>query len=553
MNYNLRNGKKQKTSHLNWDNMVSASAIRNYMLNDPCIDYYKMYITKEKLDLHTEYILNNGCMFEKQIIDNISQKHNIIKVGEKYDANNIDKYNETIELMKIGVPIIYQGVLHNYTDNTYGMPDLMVRSDYINKLMGYHVISHTEANLGSSKLNVNWHYKIIDIKGSIIPTKSLKNIVTNNSMMPYIGQLYIYTRDLNNILGTNMNSNYILGRKYTNVSMNKLGLVLFDNNISTKVKNACDWIRDLRKNGNNWNLLPVPSRVELYPNMKNHDNTYVNIKKKYAEMYKEITSVWNCSYEARTIAHSKNILSYMDPKCTSLAMGFKPSKTSETIDKILDVNRQTDDIMIPNKITFDRENWDTNDMEVYMDYETVMVNNINYIFMIGIGYHINNKFYYKEFVMKELNDMEELNTFMEFHSYVLNLAKTVNKEKIRLFHWSCAEPCLYTKFKIKHKLNNMYEMNMCFYDLSKVFINNIVIKGALSYSLKSIARALYNAGYIKTIWPTDSTCMDGLNALILAINYYNNNDSVIMKDIIRYNEVDCKTLSEIHILIKSLK
>jgi hypothetical protein len=433
------------------------------------------------------------------------------------------------------------------------MPDLMVRSDYINKLMGYHVVSNMEANIGSYKLNVNWHYKIIDIKSSIIPTKTLKNVVNNNSVLPYIGQLYIYTMALNNILGINMNSNYILARKYTTISINKLGLVIFDTNISTKVKNACNWIRDLRKNGSKWTLTPFPSKTELYPNMKNHDNTYINLKKKYADIYKEITCVWNCSYEARNIAHSKNIVSYTDPRCNSSIMGYKNTKTSETIDKILDINRQTEYDMIPNKITFDRDNWDTNDLEIYMDYETVMINNNNYIFMIGIGYNINDIFYYKEFVMKEINDMEELNTFIEFHSYVLNLANSLNKEKIRLFHWSCAEPCLYTKFKIKHKLPDTYDTKMCFYDLSKVFINNVVVKGALSYSLKSIAKALYNMGYIKTIWPTDNTCMDGLNALILAINYYDNNDINIMKDITRYNEADCKTLSEIHTLIKSLK
>jgi hypothetical protein len=63
--------------------------------------------------------------------------------------------------MRNGEPIIYQGVLHNYENNTYGLPDLIVRSDYINKLMNYQVIDKEEEIKPAIKLGTNFHYKVI--------------------------------------------------------------------------------------------------------------------------------------------------------------------------------------------------------------------------------------------------------------------------------------------------------------------------------------------------------------------------------------------------------
>ena len=61
--------------------------------------------------------------------------------------------------------------------------------------------------------------------------------------------------------------------------------------------------------------------------------------------------------------------------------------------------------------------------------------------------------------------------------------------------------------------------------MSKIFLEEpIVIKNALSYSLKSVAKALYKNKLITTIWPTDSNCSDGLNAMMMAIELYCNNN-----------------------------
>jgi hypothetical protein len=59
------------------------------------------------------------------------------------------------------------------------------------------------------------------------------------------------------------------------------------------------------------------------------------------------------------------------------------------------------------------------------------------------------------------------------------------------------------------------------YDLNKVFIQEpVVVKGALNFSLKTIAKALHNNGLIRSNWDSDNKCSNGLNAMIMANDLY---------------------------------
>ena len=94
--------------------------------------------------------------------------------------------------------------------------------------------------------------------------------------------------------------------------------------------------------------------------------------------------------------------------------------------------------------------------------------------------------------------------------------------------------------------------NINWVDLLKIFKNNkIMIKGAISgYSLKTIAKCMYNNKMIKTIWDDNDICSNGLEAMFLAwklylTNNYNIPNNEIMKKIEKYNEIDCKTMWDI--------
>jgi hypothetical protein len=590
-----------------WNEMVSATSIRNYMLNDPLIDWLKEYrihdlddipsntsnsraIIKSNPDPFTKCIMDAGNEFEEELIKILNKDHKIVKVGDYILSRSPEKFQETIELMKKGEYIIHQAVLHNYEDKTFGMPDLLVRSDYINKLMGYQVISDIESKLGSPTLNVPWHYKVIDIKHSTIPLKADGIHILNSESIPaYKGQLYIYTKDLNKVQGIKLNKAYIWGKKYNweskgiiiNKFLNKLGVIDYDSidcEYVNQTKNGIEWIKTMKNEGSNWSLLPLPCRKELFPNMKNEkDGEYRKLKNKLNDEIKEITSIFYCGIKNREKAHLQQIYKWTDPKCNSKVLGFnEKGKISNIVDCILDINRQKEDIIRPLLIKYDRQNWKTKNqdcIEFYLDFETLNSNfgsiikegiisydNNQYIFMIGVGYENNGNWIYKTFIMKEKQELCELNMVNEFLKYISIILKDFNKNKAIFYHWSHAETTAYTNFKKRHLDNNFYDKNFTFYDLYKLFYNEpIVVKGALNFSLKSIAKALYNYNMIKSSWDSSSPCSNGLSAMILANEIYekvskktidNITDDPVMKEIVKYNEIDCKVMWEIHNLIR---
>ena len=125
-----------------------------------------------------------------------------------------------------------------------------------------------------------------------------------------------------------------------------------------------------------------------------------------------------------------------------------------------------------------------------------------------------------------------------------------------MYHWSFAEVGAYNSFKTRHAKTKISDSHISFYDLNKVFISEpVTVRGALDFSLKTIAKALNKHQLINSVWDTSSPCSNGLNAMILANNLYEKNpvdidQEPIMKEIIYYNEIDCKVMWEIHELIR---
>lgn len=605
--------KKRKLSGVDpLSSYISASSLRNFLLKDPLLDFLKEYNiyslddepskvpnsysnVKPKFDTFTQHIMDAGKEFEDELIKILQKDHTIIKVAEYFHSKKPEKFEETIELMKKGTPIIYQAVLHNHTNQTMGMPDLLVRSDYLNKLLGYEVINEEEAFTPSPLLNTKYHYKVIDIKHSNIPLRADGEHILNSESIPaYKGQLCVYTMALNQILGIKINKAYIWGKKYvyekcgikyeiTNF-LNKLGTIDFDTvdyDYIEQTNNAIQWIKTLRSEGNTWTLLPIPCRSELFPNMKNEkDGEWRPIKNELNDKIGEITRVWNCGVSRRQNAHQNQVYTWRDSKCTSKILGFNPCKKAHTIDAILEINRQTKDLIRPSHISYERAQWKNNlpdTFEFYFDFETlnsnfgsiikdgqIKYNNNQYIFMIGVGYYLNNQWQFNNFILDNKSKQSEIKMFTQFNDFIQDMLKKHNKKFAKFYHWSCAEVITWNNFKNRNPEVKLNDSNYIFYDLNKVFINEpISVHGALDYSLKSIAKALNKNKLIDSCWDSSSPCSNGLSAMILANQLYENKKSSvdtllkgeilndpIMKEIIYYNEIDCKVLYEIHNLMR---
>lgn len=565
--------RKRKRVSLNcFRNFISASRVRNYMLEDPFLDYIKMYgfneidpTFKTSEDKFVTYIMNKGQNFEDYIISQISGNFPDLSFKQIChnldDIHNMKKYSETINEMKKGTDIIYQGLLVDTKSMLYGSPDLLVRSDKIKTL--FPSIDY-DLSIGN-KFNDNYHYVVCDIKGSTIKMNADDRTMRNEgSMKAFKGQLYIYQKMLNKtqkvdnaisiIWAKNKKNESKKNAYYRNELQQTFGLIDYagtDKKYIGIVEDAIKWLKELKKDGGNFTLYPEPSHVNLYPNMKNDmSGKFKKVKKKYAQDIKEITLVYNCGTKRRKLAHEKNVTKYDDPKLTSSLMGFKSSsRVGGIVDNILTTNRSDSNIS-PDRISSIMYDWrNKKPLEIFIDFETLnsLVDGISgsRIFMIGICYDYHDKFVEKCFIMKENSKKGEIEMFDEFYKHVEELEEEFNCQA-RYYHWYDAEPIFYSKFLYRTK-------DLDFVDLEKLFRNEpICVKGALNFKLKSVAKAMYSHGMISTSWDSNSECEDGRLAMVLANNLYNEYSNFqdimstkVMQDIKRYNLVDVKVLYEI--------
>ena len=120
-----------------------------------------------------------------------------------------------------------------------------------------------------------------------------------------------------------------------------------------------------------------------------------------------------------------------------------------------------------------------------------------------------------------------------------------DKYPIRLFHWSHAEQTIMEKIFQRHpRLLKLWDEYFAWVDMCDIFVKTpIVVRGAVTFKLKDIAKAMFSLNLITTTWTSDIN--SGFAAMQSAAEYYRNKNSNVMNDIEEYNMVDCKVMWDI--------
>jgi hypothetical protein len=558
-----------------------ASGLRNFMLKDPILDWFKhcsssKNFTKDENDFTKKesflsYIMEKGNGFETAIMGFLKKKfpNDITEIGGW--ASQVVNYDRTIDAMERGAPIIYQGVVHNYSNNTYGSPDLIVRSDWVNKLTTHPALSPDEIYIGASGIV---HYVVIDIKYHTLQLRADGESLMNNiDVSPYKAQVIIYNDALGEMQGYTPKKCFVLGRgyKYTKNKHNfysdngldKLGVIYpetLDKDYKVRIADGLAWIRDLRDNGANWKATPVPDNEHLRPNMCNAlDAPWHNQKKEIAVANDEITLLWQCGVAHRENALQAGISKWSDPDLTAKILGFKEkSAYGKIVQTMLDFNNGKIDtglVVRPAKIVNNTADWKSDKkLEFYLDFE--VINNVcddfskipfigfkEIIFVAGIGWKIpnNSTWNYKSFAIQSIDFAEEKRILTELTAYIGALEKEHNT-KANIYHWSHAEVNFYNSAKTRHA--GLPDLNWV--DFMKIVQDEIIlVKGVFDFSLKSYVRGMVKHGIIPVNGYNTSICGNGLDAMIIAYNCYKNKDFVKLQNIIDYNEIDCKMVYEL--------
>jgi len=538
---------------------ISASELKHVVNDNHLLDWLNQHGIKKgyKQDINKQntFLMNMGHIFEDKIVKLLQDRLNIKfpQIGKSHlDAINETKFYQTVELLKANVPVIYQGVLHNTSNNTYGMPDLIIRSDIINDLTD--IPSLTEEEI---YMNDRPYYIIVDIKMMTL-NLSVDNIhiLNNPKIKSYKSQMAIYNEALNNILGVRSPFAFLLGRRWKSreqsddTSFNRLGRIDFDgrdNEILEITNNGIIQLKEIKsEDAENWE---IGEKDYFYPNMKSNkdwDYPWVSAKKEIAKDIDEITEVYYCGVKNRNMALEVGVNKWSDPRCTAELMGIGGNKIAPLVNKFLDVNRSG----IAN-LEFNRNSiWRKKSYrECYIDFEFINgieiedFNNLptaktnNMIYMIGIYYTDDGTNYkFEQLTARDLTLPSEFELIDKFNSKIME----INPE--RLFHWGNAEPMNYRKSCVRHNVNII---NLNWIDFCKIMKDElIIIPSMFGFGLKEVAKAMFDSGLILNYWETElngsSAMLSTRNAygtkphLLKRIEDYNREDCVIMFDVIDY-------------------
>lgn len=595
--YNDANKLKQ-TSMSDIDNSYhSATSLRNYFKHDCILDWLQHHATKSRntrgvyrraiercfndqknITEFTPYIMKQGNQFEAQVLDYINSQY-----PKKLVVLKSASVTDTVAAMRKGCPFISQPLVVDSTRKVFGHPDLLVRSDWLNKLIPTPTYPWPKEG---SKFSKKWHYVVVDIKFTCLLLRADGIHLLNSGLFPcYKGQLCVYNWGLEQLQGYLPSTAYVLGRRWSYSSkgidykgdscFDRYGVIDYggiDSEYLIETQKAIDWLSQVKQpEAANWNVTKYPlDREELYPNMCNHyDFHWRTFKEEVAKHNKEITSIWMLGPKHRQKALAMGVSSW--DRCTAHLVGINTDHTATIVDRIIGINQEDcSKVIKPGSIGYNFNDWKSpNKIEFYIDFETsgnsiIAGDDIlhaeydNVLSVVGVGYSKNGKWYYQRFVARILADEEEERLASNMYDYIQSICSKnrVRMSTVKCIHWSQAEPSIWRNILDKYpKVQAAWQRDSWVWlDLLEVFKKaKIVIKGCMSYKLKDVAAAMHDHGMISSFWNQEATCKDGRNAMVAAItcsNWAIENDTPMehhpwMKDVIDYNEIDVKVLWEI--------
>lgn len=517
----------------------SGTSVHPFFLHDPVLSFYeaKLASGEKSKGIFQKFIMRQGLDFEAEVIQLMKLKigpRNVKIIAEDLeDARSDRKAATTFREMRKGTPIICSAVVQNPENQTFGLPDFLIRHDYLSKVISEQVPLEPgfSPNLGKP-----WYYVAVDAKFTTLQLAADGvHLLNANRNAAYKAQVAIYNLALAYMQGFDPQKAYILGRRWKftkcgekfqgNSCFDRLGEVDFasyDAEIPKRLSQALDWLNLVNSaESDDWNYQKYPlSHPHLYPNMCNaYDEPWTSLKKEIAQRNGELTSLWMVGVKNREYALERKVTNWKSDHCNAKLLGIK-NRHGEILDLILKANRGKRKSVLPRKLRDSKQEWlEIPELEFYVDFEAwdsslapckgEHANCESVIYMIGV---YNNLGDYKCFIAERIDKPSEKKIVEDFMSYVRGTIarRGLSQNEVNCVHWSQYEPIAWKKVIKEHRLSDCIN----WFDLLDVFKGEpIAIKGALGYSLKEVAKALYRNKMISSTWSED---MNGLDSMVLA-------------------------------------
>ena len=584
-------------SDQDWLAWVAASRTRNWLLEDPLLDWLRQhgeakgFVADDQRDGYNdelsfrEFIFAQGKAFEDGVVAILRDAAQVVEVGEgPADSRDLAAAERTIAAMHDRVEIVAQGVLRDAERQTYGMADLLIRSDVLAMLFP-ESIEAAEVGIAAPGLGLSdRHYRVIDIKFRTLGLLKDGALDGGTDTLPYQSQVWVYNMALGRIQGFTPPLGYILGRNWTQtkergggclerlgpVSMHRLFKGRENASLEELTLRALDWIRQVRLDGADWTLSPAPTRPELYPHMRHdRDDPWHAAKAKIGNALGELTLLPRMNPALRRAAHDRGITRWDDAAASANALGISGEASTGQLDGVLAANRSSTPVVLPDRIVVPDMTWRTKgQVELYVDFETVNSLDDDFgdlpapggqplIFQVGCGWMRDGDWHFDQWTADRLDEPSEVRMIDAFVKRIRGFVADADRplDEARIFHWSPAEvstlESAYNSATQRHPDKGWPEMP--WYDLLQQVVRPapLTVTGAFAFGLKPIAKSLHAMGLIQTAW--GDSVADGMGAMVAAwrvddrISQVGGKliDDPLMRAVAEYNEVDCRVMAEI--------
>ena len=611
-----------------WKGWVSASKTRNWLRRDPLLDWLEVHGEAKGFEKDPEVdaeppspydlrrlLFAKGNAFEAGIFALLEPKvASWVKIANGWEeTRSLDAARRTFEAMRSGVELIEQAVVRNPEDQTYGAVDLLARSDTLAKLFPGSVdaseaVHPAPALAGADGVPPPWHYLVVDVKFSTLDLSV--NGLVSSSHRHYAGQVLVYTAAVARLQGYCAAEAYLLGRTWTSSkgrgrgAFDRLGRVIVEREaarddaapLAIEVGRAIEWIRSVRRDGASWEVLPRPTRPELYPNTgAGEDQPWSAAKRRIADSIGELTVLPGVSPELRDAAIGRGILRRDEPNLSPESLGVggdaRPKRLAVVLaanhpDQAARVAADPGAAVIPDRIQLPPDlerHWRTPwRIEFCVDFENTQNLDDDFsrlpevggrvcIFQVGCLVQIDGRAptaaecaaagvpsAFGQWTAKRLSLAGEREVLDSWRAFMDAWRGSLGAawSEARIMHWSPAEPNLLTNsYNCAADRHPDWSLpdDLGWFDALDELVHRVPlgVRGAWGFGLKQIAKGMHAAGLIETVWGDGPA--DGLGAMAAAyeaerraaLNGGSLSDCDFMRLVAEYNEVDCRAMSEV--------
>ena len=573
------------------DDGVYPYMISNFIRKDPLLDWLGKYGNPDEKDatsspflsmirrknrefsslvktfIKTTYSHLNGFIYdvdenpvEPLQLGTVSIEPDFIKVTDE----NVER---TKKAMKEHVPVIFNPCFNvkvpSYAHPISGRSDMIVLNKYIDQVFGQEVSADDENK-----------YSLISFRyATINQTADGEHMLNNDKQKVYKAHLWLLNAALTLTQEYASTRAFVVGRKYERTrkgikhkidnAFGGIGVVDFSENdlqYEEMCQNALEWVAKIRtEESSSWNPRePQEDLSELYPNMKNHnDYPWHGYKLDLAREIRDITLMHKCGPRVRQYAHDQGVTQWTD--LTEDSIVYKKGVMKQQICDFLSVNIDTEQKRHGTTPALTRKGLPC--FEVYGDFEGTgnMYDDFStfpkagdkaMVYLIGlvIRYNINNTTEYRSFIADKLEKKSEKDIFDQMFTCFDELCIKYEQDFVPFYYWSNAENYMLNRALGASEFSKRKE-SMYMVDLCKQFREaKIIFPGQFGYGLKEVAKIMYNAGLIQTMWK-ETDISSGVNAMIEGIKNYECRQDERLKrqffaDVVEYNYVDCKVMEE---------